>query len=459
MMSRNVYTPSALNREVRMHIEAGFPRLWLEGEISNLARPASGHLYFSLKDDRAQVRCALFKGNAGGIGFRPENGQQVQVFGRLSLYEGRGEFQMVAERMEAAGEGRLRAAFEALKKQLESEGLFDPAHKQDFPAYPHRIGVITSASGAVIRDIVQVLQRRWPLAQLRLYPAPVQGEEAPAALVAALQAANRHGWAQALIIGRGGGSLEDLWAFNNEALARAVFASGIPVVSAVGHESDYSITDFVADLRAPTPSAAAELLTPDAAQLHSAFRLLQARIGNSQQAGLQRLAQRLDELAGRLNRQHPQRRLQEFAQRLAALGTRQRHAVTRSLQERQRQLNPLRQNLQRAARRQGPELAGKLGQLQQRLGQSGRQLVEPRQRSLAGLARTLHAVSPLTTLNRGYAIVLLEAGEVPVLAPAQAAVGERIISQLAGGRIYSRVEGTSSAAPGDRYDEPDDADA
>lgn len=435
-MSRHVYTPTALNSEVRLHLEAGFPRLWLEGEISNLARPASGHLYFSLKDDRAQVRCALFRSHAAGLGFRPENGQQVQVFGRVSLFEPRGEFQLVAERMEAAGEGRLRAAFEALKKQLEAEGLFDAAHKQGLPAYPRRIAVITSPSGAVIRDIVHVLARRWPLARVRLYPAAVQGEEAPAALQAALRAANAHGWAEALIIGRGGGSLEDLWAFNNEALARAVFASAIPVVSAVGHESDYSMTDFVADLRAPTPSAAAELLTPDAGQLRRSFELLLRRLGNSQEAGLQRQGQRLDQLADRLHRQHPQRRVQEFAQRLLALRQRQRNAARRQLQQ----------------------LGGRLEPWAQRLQQAGRTLLEPRRRSLGGLARTLHAVSPLITLGRGYAIVMLEDGEVPVLTPDQAPPGERIIAQLAGGRLYSRVERTSPETAAALTGEADDAD-
>ena len=255
---RDVYSPSELNREVRLHLEAGFPRLWVEGEVSNLARPASGHLYFSLKDEKAQIRCALFRGNAGGIGFRPENGMLVQVRGRLGLYEPRGEYQLIADAMEEAGEGRLRAAFEALKKRLEQEGLFDAATKQALPANPLRVGVITSPSGAVIRDILHVLQRRWPLAAVRLYPVPVQGDEAPPAVVRALNAANQHNWADALILGRGGGSLEDLWAFNEEAVARAVFASALPVISAVGHETDFSISDFVADVRAPTPSAAAE---------------------------------------------------------------------------------------------------------------------------------------------------------------------------------------------------------
>lgn len=432
-MVREVYTPSELNREVRLHLEAGFPRLWIEGEISNLARPASGHLYFSLKDEKAQIRCALFRGNARGLDFRPEDGQQVQVRGRLSLYEPRGSYQLIADTMEEAGEGRLRAAFEALKKKLEAEGLFAAERKRPLPGYPRRLAVITSPSGAVIRDILNVLERRWPLARVRLYPVPVQGGEAPPAIVRALGAANRHGWAQAIVLGRGGGSLEDLWAFNEEAVARAVFDSAIPVVSAVGHETDFSITDFVADVRAPTPTAAAELLSPDQNSLRREFTASQRRLARGAGDALTRRAQRLDELSVRLQRQHPGRRLHEHRERLGAARRRMRVALARQAAERQRRLDDL-----------GTRLRTRMFQL----------LPERRQR-LQALARTLHAVSPLPTLRRGYAIVTREDDRTAVTDPAQAPEGTRLETRLARGRIFSRVEATDNVP---LVDDPDIAD-
>ena len=261
--AEHVYTPSELNLEVKLHLEAGFPRVVLEGEISNLARPASGHLYFSLKDERAQIRCAMFRSAALRTKLRPANGMLVQARGRISLYEPRGEYQFIVDGLQEAGEGLLQRRFDELKKKLEAEGLFDAARKQALPPCPARIALVTSPSGAAVRDLLHVLERRWPVAGVRLYPVRVQGEEAPGEIRRAIESANRHGGAELLIIGRGGGSLEDLKAFNDEAVARAVAASRIPVVAAVGHETDFSICDFVADLRAPTPSAAAELATPD----------------------------------------------------------------------------------------------------------------------------------------------------------------------------------------------------
>ena len=234
--SEQIYTPSELNREIRIHLEMGFPRILLEAEISNLARPASGHLYFSLKDDKAQIRCAMFRSSAGRMGIAVQNGMKVLARGRISLYEQRGDYQLIVDSMQDAGEGILQRQFEELKKKLDAEGLFDPAHKQKLPPYPARIGLITSSSGAAVRDLLHVLDRRWPVAQVRLYPVLVQGNEAPAEIRSAIESANEHGWAESLIIGRGGGSLEDLEAFNDETVARAVFASSIPVVSAVGHE-------------------------------------------------------------------------------------------------------------------------------------------------------------------------------------------------------------------------------
>jgi len=418
---REVFTPSELNREVRLYLEAGFPRLWVEGEISNLARPASGHLYFSLKDEKAQIRCALFRQHAQRLGFRPENGMLVQARGKLGLYEPRGEFQLIADTLEEAGEGRLRAAFDALKKKLESEGLFAAEAKQALPRLPVRIGVITSPSGAVIRDILHVLARRWPLAEVRLYPVPVQGADAPPAIVAALEAANRHAWAQALILGRGGGSLEDLWAFNQETVARAVFASALPVISAVGHEIDFSITDFVADVRAPTPSAAAELLTPDQAEIRRSFTAQLTQLQRRIQDRLARSAQQQDHLALRLAQQHPGRRLSAHGDWLAALRKRLHTGAAR--------LVPDRRLLHQA--------------LQARLLAAGSRLVPERQRNLKSLARTLHAVSPLPTLERGYAVVTDAASGRIIQSRTEVRKGQHLIAQLRDGRIRSRVESTT----------------
>ncbi len=415
---RNVYTPSELNREVRLHLEAGFPRLWVEGEISNLARPASGHLYFTLKDEKAQLRCALFRSQARGLTFRPENGQLVQVRGRLGLYEPRGEYQMIADTLEASGEGRLRASFEALKQALEQEGLFRAEHKRPLPRAPRRIAVITSPTGAVIRDILHVLGRRWPLASVRLYPVPVQGQEAPPAIVRALAAANRHGWAQTIILARGGGSLEDLWAFNDETVARAIHASTLPVVSAVGHETDVSISDFVADVRAPTPSAAAELASPDRAVLRRGFGSALDQLQRRMTARLQARGQRLDELSERLRGQHPARRLGTQREQVLALEGRLHTSARRLVAAQQQRLAPVDTRLRGALRN----------------------LLPRRREALAALGRTLHAVSPLPTLDRGYSVTLnADSGET-LRSVSELEPGQTIVTRLADGRAWSMVD-------------------
>ncbi|MFW5824439.1 MAG: exodeoxyribonuclease VII large subunit, partial [Marinobacter sp.] len=256
-------TVSELARQVRHLLESSFMQVWVEGELSSLSRPSSGHWYFSLKDQRAQVRCAMFRGFNQRVRPLPKEGDQVRIRGRVSLYESRGDFQIIVEHMEPAGLGALQQAFDALKARLQAEGLFAPERKKPLPAMPRHIGVVTSPTGAAIHDILIVLGRRCPGIPVTLYPTPVQGQTATASIVAAIQRAVRHGQADVLIIGRGGGSLEDLWCFNEEAVARAIAACPIPTVSAVGHEVDVTIADFVADLRAPTPSAAAEKISPD----------------------------------------------------------------------------------------------------------------------------------------------------------------------------------------------------
>lgn len=261
-MSLPVYTVSQLTREIKDLLENSFPRLWVEGEISNFKRHTSGHLYFTLKDEGSQVNCAMWRFRAGSLLFQPQNGMKILVEGDVQVYEKGGYYQLVVQQMQPAGVGALQMAFEQLKKKLHAEGLFDETHKKQIPRYPERVGVITSPTGAAIRDIISVMARRFPGVEILLYPVKVQGEGAAAEIARAIADFNEYGGVDTLIVGRGGGSLEDLWAFNEEIVARAIYASRIPVISAVGHEIDYSIADFVADRRAPTPSAAAEMAVP-----------------------------------------------------------------------------------------------------------------------------------------------------------------------------------------------------
>ena len=438
--AEHVYTPSELNREIKLHLEAGFPRLVLEAEISNLARPASGHLYFSLKDERAQIRCAMFRSATSRMQIRPENGMKVTARGRISLYEPRGDFQFIVDGMQEAGEGMLQRQFEELKKKLETEGLFDPARKQPLPAYPARIALVTSPSGAAVRDLLHVLERRWPSANVRLYPVPVQGSEAPLAIREAILAANRHGWADTLIVGRGGGSLEDLWAFNDEAVARAVAASEIPIVSAVGHETDFSICDFVADLRAPTPSAAAELSTPDQSVLKESFRRAERQLLRRIEGRLQTNTQKLDHLAHRMQQKHPATHLREQSRQLSALATRLERGGVRALRERKLQLDGLLHRL--AAHRPDRKLAelrARLETLQKSLDRQIALALKTKQDLLANLARTLHAVSPLETIGRGYSVLTAsKSGEV-ISSIKQVDKGEAVTAQIADGFLDCTV--------------------
>jgi exodeoxyribonuclease VII large subunit len=439
--SEHIYTPSELNREVRMHIEMGFPRILLEAEISNLSKPASGHLYFTLKDNRAQIRCALFRSSASRLSIRPENGMKVLARGRISLYEPRGDFQLIVDSLRDAGEGLLRRQFEELKKKLEGEGLFDPTCKQPLPPYPLRIGVVTSPGGAAVRDILHVLERRWPVAKVRLYPVSVQGTEAPREILTALQAANEQNWAEILIVGRGGGSLEDLFAFNDEAVVRAVFASGIPVISAVGHETDFSICDFVADLRAPTPSAAAELATPNQAALKESFARNERQLLRLIRDRLQRDTQGLDHLSHRLQQRHPATRLGEQVKRLDTL----QKALTRSYQRQLKERETLLASLDRRLHSQHPgrrlrDLRIKINNIRQSIDIKMNNTLNQQQQKLRDLARTLNAVSPLNTIGRGYAVITsTQTGKV-ISSVSQTQPGEPITTQLSDGRLLSTVD-------------------
>jgi exodeoxyribonuclease VII large subunit len=392
--AREVYTVSRLNREGRALIEKGFPALWIEGEISNLSRPGSGHLYFSLKDADAQVRCAMFRLQATRVRFPLRDGLKVIARTRVTLYEPRGEFQLQVEHLEEAGEGALRRAFEALKTRLAAEGLFDQALKRPLPVLPRRIGVLTSPGAAALRDVLHVLERRFPAVPVCIYPIPVQGAEAAPRIAHMLRVASRRSECDVLILTRGGGSLEDLWPFNEEIVARAVRACAIPVVSAVGHEIDVTIADFAADLRAPTPSAAAELVVPDAQAWLRQVAASSARLVRCQRASIARLRERWHWLDGRLAHQHPRSRLRQQAQRLDELALRLHAAQARAL--------------------------------------------ERRRAELSATARALHAMSPLATLTRGYAIVTDASGNV-VRDSATLEPGERIEARLARGRFSAVI--------------------
>ena len=440
-VERPVLKPSQLNALARDLLEGQFAQVWIQGEISNFSRPASGHLYFTLKDERAQVRCALFRMQAQRLRFLPRDGMQVLARGRLTLYEARGEYQLVLEHMEEAGEGALRQAFEELKRRLAADGLFDTARKRPLPRFVRRLGVITSPRGAAVRDVISVLGRRFPLLEVDVLPVAVQGQGSAGELLSMLQRAGASGRYDVLLLTRGGGSLEDLWSFNDEALARAIVASPIPVVSAVGHEVDFSLSDFAADLRAATPSAAAELLVPDTVALQSQLRQLGARLEAARQRQQAARAQRSDQAWLRLQGLRPQIRLKAGGQRLQLLSGRLHNAIGARLSA---DLHRLRDQAERLARqhpRERLDAQRHRGQLlSQRLDAGWRRRAERASARLQGAGGLLHSLSPLATLGRGYAI-LRDANDGRVLrSAAQVAVDDRVDALLGEGRLRLRVE-------------------
>lgn len=434
-----IYSVSQLNSEVRDLIESNYPSIWVEGEISNLARPASGHIYFSLKDEAAQVRCAMFRMSNRLLKFKPENGTQVLVRARVSLYEARGDFQLIADYMEESGDGLLRKKFEALKQKLFEEGLFDAEQKKDIPGLASQIGIITSPSGAAVRDIVSVLKRRFPSIPLLIYPIPVQGDDAPPAIVKMITKANQRNECDVLILSRGGGSLEDLWAFNDEKVARAIYASKIPIVCGVGHEIDYTIADFVADVRAPTPSAAAELVSPNRDEWINSIAQTEKRLAKIVSQKVAHAQQRIDWLRKRII--HPRQRIERIAQRIDEMEQRLQHvfrirrqnylANFSSLQTRLQQCNP---------GHRVEKLLIRQDALQVRMNSTISRQLEQRQHRVRNLSRALEAVSPLATLGRGYAIVKSSTGNI-VKDAMQLKIGEEITTQLKEGSINSRVTG------------------
>lgn len=438
---RRVLKPVQLNVLARDLLESSFSQVWVEGEISNFSRPASGHLYFTLKDERAQVRCALFKQKAMYLRFPPRDGMQVLVRGRLTVYEARGDYQLVLEHMEQAGEGALQRAYVELKAKLSSEGVFDDARKRRLPAFVHHLAIITSATGAAVRDVISVLSRRFPLLQVDVLPVAVQGEGAASEIRSMLARANTSAAYDVILLTRGGGSLEDLWAFNDEALAREIAQSKTIVISAIGHEIDFSLSDFAADIRAPTPSAAAELLVPDKIDVGMRIDQFKNRLQTAHRRLLQNKQQRADQNYLRLRLFDPQTRMAHARQRLLqtqqhlgknfqllaqaklarlrlVMARLERQQPQRQLQEHQLRLSALNQSLHNSAARQ---LQNKIGHLRE-------------------LGRGLSAVSPLATLSRGYAIVRKQDGGAVVRNSNMVQTGELLSAQLQEGMLTLEVK-------------------
>jgi len=438
---RNVYSVTRLNREVRLLLERGLAVIWLEAELSNFSQPASGHWYFTLKDQEAQIRGAMFRQRNSNVGFTPRSGQLVLVRGRVSLYEPRGDYQMILDHMEEAGVGALKREFERLKARLAAEGLFAADLKRSLPAFPRRIGVITSPSGAAVRDVLHILKRRYPPAQVLIYPTPVQGAAAVPALIEALTLASARADCDVLILARGGGSLEDLWAFNDEAVARAIRACTVPVVSGIGHEIDFTIADFVADVRAPTPSGAAELVVPDRQALLNTPRRIGQRLAQSGRRELRTALQRLAHLQHRLQRTDPGVRLQQSAQRLDELEQRLRKALRAQVQHQNIRLSHALTSLMRATPAQRvAALAARNAELRIRLRHALQRRVEASDHRLHLAQHKLHTVSPLATLARGFAVVTRIDGSV-ITDALKVSVGDEIRARVARGMLRARVTG------------------
>lgn len=435
-----IYTVSQLNTEVKFILEDTYPHIWVEGEISNFAAPNSGHWYFSLKDQTAQVRCAMFRGNQRKLTISPKDGMHVLIKARVSLYENRGEFQLIAENMEERGEGKLQKAFEQLKKKLAAANLFAEQYKKPLPTYPKQIGVITSPTGAAIRDILTVLQRRHPIVPVIIYPTLVQGTQAAPAIVKAITTANSRNECDVLILARGGGSLEDLWPFNEEQVAYAIFQSNIPIISGVGHEIDFTIADFVADQRAPTPSAAAELVTPDREELLTILLQQSRHLSRQMSHHLHHSKQQVGWLQKHLSQQHPKRQIAEKMQRLD-------YSELSFIQTQQRMINTLRvklndlnlQMMQHAPQHKMQAVQIQLTLFQQKINNVTLKTIHQQKTILIRMAAKLDTLSPLATLQRGFAMafnhdkhILRDANEVKA--------GEEIEVRLARGKLSCQVK-------------------
>lgn len=439
-----IYTVSRLNTVVRLLLEQEMGLVWLTAEISNLVQHSSGHWYFTLKDSQAQVKAAMFKGQNRRVSFRPQNGQQILVQGQLSLYEARGDYQLIVEKMQPAGDGLLQMKLEALKAQLTAEGLFAPSRKRPLPPQPKQIGIITSPTGAAVHDMLTILARRDPSLPVILYPSAVQGESAVPALLTALETAWRRDECDLLIIGRGGGSLEDLWCFNDERVVRAIASSPIPIVSAVGHETDVTLADFAADLRAPTPSAAAELVSRDQQQqLHRLTQLIQ-RLKQAILLQQQRYVLRWQRQHSRLAAQNPQYQLQQKIQRQDELQWRLERAIKQQLDNASRHYAEQTQRLQQASpTRHLSTLKQQHEFLQQRLLKALQNQHQARQQQLAQLSGQLQALSPLQVLARGYSVTTNMSGKL-IHEASQVTPGEQLNIQLGKGALRVKTEAVKS---------------
>jgi exodeoxyribonuclease VII large subunit len=440
--SRDSLTVSQLNRQAKRLLEGSFPSVWVEGEISNLAQPSSGHWYFSLKDSNAQIRCAMFHNSNARLRFQPEAGQLLLARAKLSLYEARGDYQLIVEHLEPAGIGALSRAFEELKNKLQQQGLFNPDSKQALPPSPRHIAVVTSPTGAAIHDILTVLARRFPAMLVTVFPTSVQGQHAAAEIAAAIKHANQLATAGSfdfdlIITGRGGGSIEDLWAFNEEVVAQAIYQSRLPIVSAVGHEVDFTIADFVADVRAPTPSAAAELISPDCNEMVETFNGFEQLLNRQMRSLIETRKQRLGWLQSQLR--HPGSRLQEYSQRLDELEIRLLNSWRNKLAQQQSGIKLLASRLQQ----QTPihrlkQLKVASDNLYRRLQQLIQQQLQNKQQRLRNSMQLLDTVSPLATLDRGYSIVSDTDGKI-IRNTNKLKVGQQIVSRLAKGHVRSCI--------------------
>ncbi len=424
---RKIYAVTELTRRIKEAIEGTIGWVWLEGELSNVSRPASGHLYFSLKDEAAQIKGAFFRGRQQGLRFAPKDGMMVRVYGQVSVYERSGQYQIIVQQMEQAGEGALQAAFEALKKKLAAEGLFDASRKRPCPMLPQCIGVVTSPTGAAIRDILNVLLRRYPNVRVLIAPVKVQGDGAAAEIAQAIDDLNACGAVDVCIVGRGGGSLEDLWAFNEEVVARAIARSRIPVISAVGHEIDYAISDFVADLRAPTPSAAAELVVGRKADFEDMLEQYARRLTRALNTYYLQQKNRYDRFAGSWVFREPRNLVQRHRHALESTQRTLTHTLRNAAQQRE-------QRLDEAGLRLRHLIVAGLKDRQNRLGQCQHQL---------------RLLSPRSVLDRGYSITRDDQGRI-LRTSDRTKPGTTLTTLLAAGRIKSTVTETIEGAPHDR---------
>ncbi|WP_274004697.1 exodeoxyribonuclease VII large subunit [Vibrio parahaemolyticus] len=437
--NQNIFTVSRLNAEVRLLLENEMGIVWLVGEISNFSAPVSGHWYLTLKDSRAQVKCAMFRGNNRRVTFKPANGNQVLVKARLSLYEPRGDYQLIIESMQPEGDGRLQQEFEELKMKLAAEGLFAQTNKLPLPEHPKRVGIITSKTGAALYDILDVLKRRDPSLPVVIYPTMVQGDDAAIQIAQAIGRANSRNECDVLIVGRGGGSLEDLWCFNNEILARTIAASQIPIISAVGHEVDMTIADFVADVRAPTPSAAAELVSRDNSHKDQSLVAKQHKLASAMRYYLSQQKQQSAQLLHRLERQHPSYQLQRQSQQLDELDMRLRRAMQRFIDTRQQAVERKHHRLQlNSPVKHLAQQKSRLERVEHKLLDAMDRKLLTMRHQLAIAAEKLDTISPLATLKRGYSITQTEQGKV-VTSADDVKTGDLLVTRLANGEIHSTV--------------------